>query len=810
MTVWSLIYDEFDPEEEKLREALCTLGNGYFATRGAAFHSSASDIHYPGTYLAGGYNRLKTEIKGKIIENEDLVNLPNWLCLNFRYSGVNWFNLSEVKILDYRQELNMKTGLLLRKIRFQDSQGKRTVLSERRMVHMADHHLAALELTITPENWSGEIEFSSALDGTVVNDGVERYRGLNKKHLEHVETMEADRETIYLKVKTSQSKLAVAQAARTCICKNGDKLEIERKIQKKPGYIAQHFKVEAEKGVDICLEKMVTLFTSRDNASAECGLEAKNKIKEAGGFDELLESHTLAWKHLWRRFSIKYEEIEPPKEDRTGMILNLHTFHLLQTSSISTLELDVGVPARGWHGEAYRGHIFWDELFIFPSLNLRIPEITRTLLMYRYRRLNKARAAAKDAGYEGAMYPWQSGSNGREETQKIHLNPKSGRWIPDNSRNQRHVNSAIVYNICKYYQATQDLEFLSFYGAEMVLEIARFWASIATYNSELDRYEILGVMGPDEYHEAYPDASEPGLNNNAYTNVMAVWVLTEALEMLEVIPEDRRSEILEILSLEEEELNHWKDISRKMRLCFHDSGIISQFEGYDKLQEFDWQGYRHKYHDIKRLDRILEAEEDSPNRYKASKQADVLMLFYLLSADELRKIFEQLGYDFEYETIPRNVDYYIKRTSHGSTLSWIVHSWVLVRSDRARSWKIFEDALESDISDTQGGTTPEGIHLGAMAGCINILQTGYTGLETRGDTLWFSPCLPEELSRLSMQIHYRGHNLSTEILPDILRITTCRAIEKPIKIGYKDKIYDLEQGKTLEIKLAEQKRSCED
>jgi alpha,alpha-trehalase len=430
--------------------------------------------------------------------------------------------------------------------------------------------------------------------------------------------------------------------------------------------------------------------------------------------------------------------------------------------------------------------------------------------MYRYRRLNRARTAAKEAGLHGAMYPWQSGSNGREETQKIHLNPKSGRWIPDNSRNQRHVNAAIVYNICKYYQATQDMEFLCFYGAEMVLEIARFWASIATYNSELDRYEILGVMGPDEYHEAYPDASEPGLNNNAYTNVMAVWVLTEALEMLEILPEDRRSEILEILSLEEEEMNHWKDISRKIRLCFHDDGIISQFEGYDKLEEFDWEGYRGKYGDIQRLDRILEAEDDSTNRYKASKQADVLMLFYLFSADELRNIFEQLGYDFEYETIPKNIDYYIKRTSHGSTLSWIVHSWVLVRSDRARSWKLFEDALESDISDTQGGTTQEGIHLGAMAGCINIIQVGYTGLETRGDVLWFSPCLPEELVRLSMQIHYRGHNLRTEVFPDKLRITTCRAIEKPIKIGYKDKTYELEQGKTLEIKLAEQKRSCED
>ena len=809
MSVWSLIYNEFNPEEEKLREALCTLGNGYFATRGAAFHAKAGETHYPGTYLAGGYNRLKTKMKDKLIENEDLVNFPNWLCLNFRYSGVNWFDFSKVKILDYRQELNMKKGLLLRKIRFQDSQGKRTTLSERRMVHMTEHHLAALEVTITPENWSGEIEFSTALDGTVVNDGVERYRGLSNKHLEHVETMETDPETIYLKVMTNQSRLAVALAARTCVCSNGDRREVERQTVEEPGYIAHHFKIFVKKGIDLKLEKLVALFTSRDNASAECGLEARNKIKETGSFDELLESHALAWKHLWRRFSIEYEEREPPKEDRTAMILNLHTFHLLQTSSISTLELDVGVPARGWHGEAYRGHIFWDELFIFPSLNLRIPEITRTLLMYRYRRLNKARAAAKEAGYDGAMYPWQSGSNGREETQKIHLNPKSGRWIPDNSRNQRHVNAAIVYNICKYYQATNDMEFLSFYGAEIVLEVARFWASIASYNSELDRYEILGVMGPDEYHEAYPDASVPGLNNNAYTNVMAVWVLTQALETLEILPEDRKNEILEMLSLQEEEMNHWKDISSKMRLCFHDEGIISQFEGYDKLEEFDWEGYREKYDDILRLDRILEAEDDSVNRYKASKQADVLMLFYLFSADELRKIFEQLDYDFEYETIPKNIDYYIKRTSHGSTLSWIVHSWVLVRSDRARSWDLFAKALESDISDIQGGTTAEGIHLGAMAGCINILQIGYTGLETREDILWFSPCLPDELGRLFMQVHYRGHNLSTEILPDRLRITTCRAIEKPIKIGYKENIYELEQGKTLEIKLAEQKRSCQ-
>ena len=801
MTVWSLIYEHFNPEQEKLREALCTLGNGYFATRGASTESQADGIHYPGTYLAGGYNRLKTEKKGKLIENEDLVNLPNWLCLSFRFPGGEWFDLNQVEILEYRQELEMKHGVLRRTVRFKDSDGRRTTLKERRLVHMAEPHLAAVEVVFTPENWSGEVEFRSALDGKVINDGVPRYRGLNSEHLVPLETLGIDAQTLYLKVRTNQSDLGIAQAARTRLCRNGVETGVERKTVEKKGYIAHHFTVRAQKGVDLCLEKVITLFTSRDDASAECGLEAKEWIQKAGDFEGLLESHTLAWKHLWRRFEIDYEEKAPPHEDRTGMILHLYTFHLLQSSSMHTMHLDVGVPSRGWHGEAYRGHIFWDELFIFPFLNLRVPEITRSLLMYRYRRINAARAAAKEEGYRGAMYPWQSGSDGREETQKIHLNPQSGRWIPDNSHLQRHVNAAIAYNILQYYQATGDMEFLAFYGAEMVLEIARFWASIVTYNPDLDRYEILGVMGPDEYHEGYPGSGKPGLNNNSYTNIMAVWVLTEALDLLEILPEDRRNELCESLVLGEEETTLWKDITNKMRVVFHDDGIISQFEGYDRLEEFDWEGYRKKYNDIQRLDRILEAEDNTPNRYKASKQADVLMLFYLFSSEELRPLFNRLGYSFEYETIPKNIEYYMKRTSHGSTLSRVVHSWVLTRSDRARSWRLFSQALESDISDIQGGTTPEGIHLGAMAGCVNMIQEGYTGIKARGDVLWFDPCLPDELGRLRMQIRYRRHDLSVEITPEKLKIAARRAKEIPIKIGYKDEVHVLEQGKTLKIEL---------
>jgi trehalose/maltose hydrolase-like predicted phosphorylase len=185
--------------------------------------------------------------------------------------------------------------------------------------------------------------------------------------------------------------------------------------------------------------------------------------------------------------------------------------------------------------------VFWDELYIYPFLNFRLPDVTRGLLLYRYRRLTEAQAAAREAGYQGAMFPWQSGSDGTEETQIVHLNPLSGQWDPDHSHNQRHVNAAIFYNVWQYYQATDDREFLRDYGAELMLEIARFWASIAHYNPERDRYEIHGVMGPDEFHERYPGAAEGGLRNNAYTNVMVAWIADTAPRVLNLLPGTRRA-----------------------------------------------------------------------------------------------------------------------------------------------------------------------------------------------------------------------------------------------------------------------------
>ena len=214
-SAWSLVYEGFDPAREGMREALCALGNGYFATRGAAAWARADDIHYPGTYLACGYNRLRTDIVGRVVENEDLVNFPNWLALEFRIADADWFDLRRVKIVSYRQELDLRRGMLFRTISFEDGQGRRSTLKERRLVSMANVHLGALELALTAENWSATVIVRSAIDGRVVNAGAKLYRKFNNKHLEPLAGEAVGEDGVYLLVRTCQSKIHVAQAART-------------------------------------------------------------------------------------------------------------------------------------------------------------------------------------------------------------------------------------------------------------------------------------------------------------------------------------------------------------------------------------------------------------------------------------------------------------------------------------------------------------------------------------------------------------------------------------------------------------------
>jgi alpha,alpha-trehalase len=271
-----------------------------------------------------------------------------------------------------------------------------------------------------------------------------------------------------------------------------------------------------------------------------------------------------------------------------------------------------------------------------------------------------------------------------------------------------------------------------------------------------------------------------------------------AIEALDRLLLRDRLNLLEKIGLTTQEHDRWIDVSRRMFVPFHD-GVISQFEGYSELAELDWERYRQRYGDIQRLDRILEAENDSVNNYKASKQADALMLFYLLSSEELLDIFGRLGYHFRPEQIPQTVDYYLARTSHGSTLSAVVHSWVLARANRHNALNYFEQVLKSDIADIQGGTTAEGIHLAAMAGSVDLLQRCFTGLEVRNDRLVLGPHWPEPLDPLEFTFTYRRHRLHLRISGRSGVLSAEAGDTELIDVECRGRVYHLGPGQSINV-----------
>lgn len=363
---WVFACEHFDPTIEGQCEALFALGNGYFVTRGAAAESRADDIHYPGTYLAGGYNRLTTLFDERAVEHEDLVNLPNWLPVSFRIDDGEWFDLRSVDTLTYRQELDLRRGLYKRSVRFRDALGRQTYFTERRFVHMRDKNLAGQFFEITAEDWSGKLALSAVLDGEISNSGVPRYRDFSKTHFCAYKATHVDHETFLLEGETTQSQLRVTQAARLRAWAQNSEERLDGHPLIEATRVGQEFEVQVTPDTTVALEKVVALYTSWDRAITDCAAAACETVARAGSFEDLVQTHVLAWDHLWRRCDVGLVDIAAEPKHTTHLAVRLHAFHLLQTVSPHTIELDVGVPARGWHGEGYRGHIFLGRALYLP------------------------------------------------------------------------------------------------------------------------------------------------------------------------------------------------------------------------------------------------------------------------------------------------------------------------------------------------------------------------------------------------------------------------------------------------------------
>ncbi len=660
---WELKYNNYIPNKEKSREALLAIGNGYFGTRGAMEESSAGESNYPGTYIAGLYNRLITKVAGRDIENEDFVCAPNWLSLSFKIDDDPWLDINAVKIESVERVLDLRTGLLKRNIVVTDNENRTTKIDSARVASMAKKHQAAIKYSITPLNYSGQITFCSKLDGSVINDGVKRYRDLNQQHLKPLEQGNNDGIS-WIKVKTVQSGIDIVETSR--ISSVSTKAEIA--FSEDEGVAFTYIDCQGNEGETITLEKLTTVFDSNNTNGDVLSLaiaEAQSMIS----FQHVYEESKAAWKKIWDKTDIQLTG------DRLAQkMLRLHIYHLIVSASPHNKDIDAGITARGLHGEAYRGHIFWDELFILPFYDIHFPDTAKSMLMYRFNRLNKAREYAKEYGYKGAMFPWQSGSDGREETQIIHLNPVSGKWGDDYSSLQRHVSLAVAYNIYQYMHITEDKDFMENYGAEMFMEICRFWESKSELNKETGKYSIDKVMGPDEFHESYPNSKEGGLRDNAYTNIMVAWMFDKAKSVIKFISDDARIKLKDKIDLNDDEIQIWNNIKSNINLVINEDGIISQYDGYFDLLELDWNHYRSKYPDIHRMDRLLKAEGKSADDYKVAKQADTLMTYYNLDNKEINNIISRLGYKLPMDYLEKNLHYYLERTSHGSTLSRVVHA----------------------------------------------------------------------------------------------------------------------------------------
>ncbi|NUT70059.1 HAD-IA family hydrolase [Pseudarthrobacter sp. C4D7] len=792
---WHLVFEGFDAAHEGHREALTTLGNGYLGVRGAAPEGGPSS--YAGMYLAGVYNRVRAKSADETLLEEHMVNAPDCLPLDLRISGQQWWSEGGMTVVRERRVLDLRRAVLERRLLLEGPGRRRLEVVQTRFVSMAEPHLLALQTVITPRGWSGEVEVRSGINAGVRNANLpEPAQGSDVHLADRTAPEDPDRDLdvpAVVEVETTHSLIRIAAAVRTLVS-----TAAEGVLPGRNG--ACHFRtlrLSVQAGAAVSITKTVAVVTSRDAAIASPETGARAVLERSGGdFQALLAAHGEAWRRELRPFLV---EIDAPVQVR--LVLNLHIFHLLQTLTHHTAELDAGVTARGLHGEGYRGHVFWDELFVLPVLTSRTPDIARSVIDYRWRRLPAARHAAAMAGLAGAKFPWQSGSDGTEETPKWLYNDRSGRWVRDHSHLQVHSGLAVAFNAWQYFQATGNKIWLLHKGAELIIEVARFFRSLAVYDEQAGRYHVRGVVGPDEYHTGYPGNGKPGLDDNAYTNVMAAWVCSQAAGIMSFLHGSERAGLMERLGVTDEETSGWLHMGTSMYVPFHEDGLISQFEGYGDLKELDWEHYRDRYGDIERLDLILEAEDDATNGYKLAKQADVLMLPYLLGHEGLITILQRLHYGFTQDQLNRTIEYYLERTAHGSTLSRVAHASVLAGLDADRAWDSFREALDADLDDTQHGTTRTGIHLGAMAGTIDVVQRSFAGLRFSGDTILFAPNMPTGLRAVAFEVLYRGHRLRVHLKDGHMSIASAPGDAGPITVRVSGADVVLPPGQTRQFPL---------
>ena len=719
---WLIFEKKWDPGELKPKilktnETLFALGNGYVGSRG--IYEEIPDGSEPGTYIAGVYDKAASMVP-------ELVNAPNPIDFRIAVEGEK-LDIGRMDILENERVLDMKNGILARKTVFSDTRGRRFLYESLRFLSLRDAHIGAMQIYLKALDKPAGIIVQDTVDDSVTNPG-DILEG-RKRHTQLVD-VSAVRDMNYLCVKTFTKKIWIAYASF---------LAVARGKSQSVGTLNKIFNMALGKGETICFTKIFSIHTSRHTSHRKLRNISTKELSRAKniGFEGLLERHIDAWHKRWEAADVR---IEGDRDIEKALRFNM--YHLMIAGSETDENVSIGAKTLSGHG--YRGHVFWDtEIFILPFFIYTDPRIARNILLYRYHRMNEARKIAKDKGYKGVLFPWESADTGQDTTPPYAKN-LDGTIIEIHTGDmEHHIVSDVAYGVYGYFNVTGDVDFMCKAGLEIMFETARFWASRAIYNKRTKKFEIKNVIGPDEFHE--------GVNNNAYTNKMAAWNLRKANELYERFEKRIPRALKRVkrkISLKDNETKAWAEISEKIKFPFSKrKGIIEEFDGYFRKKDIVPKKLNHYFmpivpHEIPLRD-IMKTQ--------LVKQADVVMLMYLLperfSASEKAK----------------NYLYYVKRTLHKSSLSPSIYAIMASEvGDRARAHLYFLFSLYADLKNTHNNT-PDGIHAASLGGTWQAAVMGFAGFRNMANLPSFEPRLPGHWKSMKFRLKWRGSVMNLSV-----------------------------------------------
>ncbi|MFB3812796.1 MAG: glycoside hydrolase family 65 protein [Terriglobales bacterium] len=725
---WVLIEEGFTLAREHEVESLLAIGNGYVGNRASL--AEGTPLSAPATFVAGVF-----EHDPKPGGVPGLFILPDWTGVRAWIDG-HALSMDQGQILEHRRILDLRHGILWREWRHRDPSGRITRILAFRFASLADRHLLVQSVVFTPENHSGEVRFETCIElppAVLAVGPPEEYKVRRSATRPNV---------LPLALRSPGRNITVAFGAASQMVgagQDGGSREIEIGERR----ITERFKVAVEIGADYRLDRLVAIYTSRENAEpVAAAINHVNRIL-SGDIRSAVDAHGAAWQARWRS-----SDIEVEGDPALQRALRFAEYHLICAANPEDPGVSIG--ARALTGEAYKGHVFWDtEIYMVPFYSFTHPPSARALMLYRHHTLQAAREKARVAGYRGAMYPWESADTGEETTPRFVIDPR-GRVIEvNNGEMENHITADIAYAIWQYWDVTADDGYFLRAGAEIMLETARFWASRGRIEED-GRYHIRRVIGPDEYHE--------NVDDSVFTNIMAAWNMRRGRDTARILSErwpEHWNDLSRRLEITPEELETWARLADAMYVAFDpQTKLYEQFRGYFQLEQVDLKSYEPR---SAAMDVIL--GHDRIQKTNVVKQADVLMAMYLLWDD------------FPADVREINFRYYEPRTGHGSSLSPSIHALLAARLGHLdTAARYLRQAAEIDLGNNMGNAAG-GVHAAAIGGLWQAVVFGFAGVHVRREGLSFAPRLLPHWRRLTIPLEFRGRKLRLSFAQDLLRVS---------------------------------------